>query len=465
MTIAELQDRLNEIHGENQAILALAESEKRDLSEDEQEKLDALIEEFNLRKADIVRMQAVAEHGAILASSAGRRTEPEAPRAVEADEIEPTPMARPSMSSKAGKREPHIAVIERNRGRWGWRNFGEYANAVRHASVSGGAVDGRLTANMALSTYGSEGVGVDGGFAIPPDFKASILQRVMGEDQLIAMTDQQTSSSNSITMPVDTTTPWQTTGGIQAYWDGEAQALNQSKPALEQVQLKLNKLTALVPVTEELMEDAPALEMYIRRKAVEKMQAKINSAIVTGTGVGQPLGILNSPALVTVADEVATHITPLDIYNMWSRMYAPLRSSAVWLINQNVEPELFNLNVTIKNVAGTENVGGAPAYLPANGLSASPYATLMGRPVIPTQACKSLNTPGDILFVNLGQYLTVTKGGGIQADTSIHLFFDQAVTAFRFIFRVAGRSWWDSTISPENGSSTLSWAVALDTRS
>ena len=231
------------------------------------------------------------------------------------------------------------------------------------------------------------------------------------------------------------------------------------------MQVKLNKLTALVPVSEELLEDVPALDAFLRRKAPEKMNYKINHAIVQGTGVGQPLGIINSGSMVTVADANGGYIEPTDIFNMWSRMYGPLRSSAVWLINQDVEPELFNMHIKVQNAAENDYVGGVPAYMPANGISGSPFGTLMGRPVIPTEACKSLNTPGDILFVNLGQYMTVTKGGGIRTDTSIHLYFDYAVTAFRFIFRVAGRPMWDSTITPASGSNnTLSWAVALDTR-
>jgi len=473
MTIAELQAQLDEIHTESQGILAAADADKRDaLLADEQERLDALLAEFEAKSQDLARMQAVQENAALLNGSTGRRTTPEVPRAEadDADDADDVPAARPMAPQMAGnrqpqqRREPRINVHQ-DRSRWGWRAFGEFAQAVKMASISGGHVDGRLAAQMAPTSYGSEGTGADGGFAVPPDFRAEIISKVMAEDQLISRTDQSVSTGNSITLPIDTTSPWQTTGGIQAYWDGEAQQINQSKPALEQVQVKLNKLTALVPVSDELLEDVPALDSYLRRKAPEKMNYKINAGIVKGTGVGQPLGIMNSPSLVTVADANGKSIQPVDIFKMWSRMYGPLRSSAVWLINQDVEPELFNMHIKVSNAAENDYVGGVPVYMPAGGLSASPYGTLMGRPVVPTEACNSLNTPGDILLVNLGQYMTVTKGGGIRTDTSVHLFFDYAVTAFRFIFRVAGRPMWDAAITPGSGSgNSLSWAVALDTR-
>jgi HK97 family phage major capsid protein len=72
---------------------------------------------------------------------------------------------------------------------------------------------------------------------------------------------------------------------------------------------------------------------------------------------------------------------------------------------------------------------------------------------------------GDIILVDLSQYMTVTKGD-IRTDVSIHLYFDQDLTAFRFIFRVAGQPWWSNKIIPQNPkdgteAAKRSWAVAL----
>jgi HK97 family phage major capsid protein len=105
-----------------------------------------------------------------------------------------------------------------------------------------------------------------------------------------------------------------------------------------------------------------------------------------------------------------------------------------------------------------------PAYLPPGGLSGSAYGTLKGRPVVPIQAAKTVGDQGDIILVDLKQYWVLRKAAGMRSDTSIHLYFDQAVTAFRFIFRMNGQPAWSSSISPQNGSNTLSWAVALDAR-
>ena len=67
-----------------------------------------------------------------------------------------------------------------DKGKWGWRTFGEFAAAVRPASRNGGHVDPRLVVN-APTTVSTEGIGADGGYAVPPDFREAIMEKVMGE--------------------------------------------------------------------------------------------------------------------------------------------------------------------------------------------------------------------------------------------------------------------------------------------
>lgn len=473
--IENLKERLYQLNEAAQTIQAAADAEKRDLNQDEQKELDTIFVEFESTEGEIHRRERIQAQTQKLTTGVGRQTTADGPG--EEEEEDPAPVPVPARAQQQplqarGNATPRrqtnrIEVIAQDRGKWGWRHPGEYMKAVHAASSKGGFVDPRLDIRNQPTTYGSEGVGADGGFAVPPDFRTAIVELVMGEASLLGRTDQLTSTSNSITVPVDATTDWQTTGGMQAYWEGEGDQKAQSKPALNQVTIRLNKLAALIPVTDELLEDANGLSTYINRKAPRKIDFKVNLAIIQGNGVGQPLGILNSPALVSVAKETsqpADTIVAANIMKMYSRMYAPSRANAVWLINQDIEPQLFSMQFAIKNVAGTENVGGVPVYLPANGLSGSPYATLFGRPVIPTQAMETLGDKGDILFADLSQYMTAVKAGGIRQDVSIHLWFDYDVTAFRFVLRVAGQPWWATTVAARDGSVTYSPFVTLDER-
>jgi HK97 family phage major capsid protein len=98
-------------------------------------------------------------------------------------------------------------------------------------SRPGAQLDQRLLA--AATTYSSEGVGADGGFAVPQEFRTAIWQKVMGEDSLLSRCDQLVTGSNNMTVPADETTPWDTTGGVQVYWEGEAASVSASKAMFE----------------------------------------------------------------------------------------------------------------------------------------------------------------------------------------------------------------------------------------
>lgn len=445
----ELRDELVTLSDQAKNIQARADAEKRGLSDEESNEVNAIFARFEAVEEEIDRREKIASTVARTTVPQGRRTDP--------DDVVNLDEPAPARNRPPVHRQPRDPA---DVGRHGFRSFGEFAQAVKAAVRAGaGQIDPRLTMN-APTTGSTEGVGEDGGFAVPPDFRAAIMSKVMGEASLISRTDQLTSSSNSITLPKDETTPWQTSGGIQAAWEGEMSVLTQSKIALEQSTIRLNKLTALVPVTEELLEDASGLASYINRKAPEKFDFKVNDAIINGTGAGQPKGILTADSLVTVSKEsgqAADTVVFANIVNMYARMYGPSRQNAVWLANQDIEPQLLGMQFPGTGTA-------VPVYLPPGGLSASPYGTLMGRPVLPTQACQTLGDVGDLILVDLKQYMTATKTGGIRSDVSMHLWFDYDTLAFRFILRVAGQPWWTSAISPKNGSNTLSWAVALEAR-
>jgi len=64
----------------------------------------------------------------------------------------------------------------------------------------------------------------------------------------------------------------------------------------------------------------------------------------------------------------------------------------------------------------------------------------------------------------LSQYITLTKGDGIQSAMSIHLFFDYNVSTFRFNFRIAGQPWPQAPITSLYGSYQMSPFINLASR-
>lgn len=332
----------------------------------------------------------------------------------------------------------------------GFASAGEYFKSVRNAATAqstGTAIDKRLLIGAATpGTYNHTGSGADGGFAIPPEFSKNIWRLSMGEGSLLPMTSNTEVTGNSMVFPKDETTPWGG-DGVQAYWKGEATAGTAGKMVLGSEMLRLKELMVMVPVTNELLEDAPALGSYLSPLASEKIQWKTNEAIMFGAGGQLPLGCLSGSAMVVVAKEsgqATLTINQMNLSKMRSRLIAGQLKNAVWIGNPDILPYLESMTV-----------GQIPIFLsPQNGVHANFDGTLSGRPLILSEHAAAFSSQSDLSLVALNGYRTITKAGGIQTDTSMHLYFDANATAYRFIFRIDGQPIMKSPITPPAGKST-----------
>lgn len=372
------------------------------------------------------------------------------------DEPQGPPQTRQSQSQA---RPP-----ERCRDRFG--SFGEQLVAVVRAAGGRGAVDPRLLNIQAAATGLGESVPSDGGFLVQQDFATEILQDTFSTGILARRCRQQpiSSNANGIKIPgVDETSRASTRyGGVLAYWKGEAESPTATKPKFRIIDLNLKKLIGLCYATDELMTDAAALESFIRQAFPGEFGFQLDDAIINGGGGAQPLGVLNSGALVSVSKEAGqagSTILAENIINMYSRMFASSLDRAEWFVNQNTIPQLFTLSLAV----GT---GGVPLFMPAGGIGNQPYNMLLGRPIVPIEQCASLGTVGDIIFADFGRGYVLAQKSGIQADMSIHVQFLQDESVFRFILRVDGQPVRASALTPYKGgaTSTQSHFVALATR-
>lgn len=316
------------------------------------------------------------------------------------------------------------------------------------------------------ATGANELVSSEGGAIVQTDFAADIFQRTYETGAITSRTFKQTISnaSNGIRIPAvdeQSRADGSRWGGIQAYWGAEAGTITKSKPAWRTIDLELKKLFALVYGTNELLADAPAFDSYLGRVLPLEIMFKLEDAILNGLGGGTPQGIVGAPCTYSVPKETgqgAQTVLFQNIIKMWSHMWAGGQGvsiaegnggsmkSAVWLINQNVLPQLYQMSMAV----GT---GGVPVFMPANGLSGSPYASLLNRPIIPVEQAQTLGTVGDIILADLSQYALAEKGG-IQAAQSIHVQFLTDETAFRWTFRTDGKPLWNTGLIPFKGSAT-----------
>lgn len=337
--------------------------------------------------------------------------------------------------------------------------FGEFLMAVHRQKV-GIDFDPRL---RAAAQGAGENVGADGGFAVQTDFKDMVELRMTGGEIISRCTPMEISGpSNGVEMNMIDETSRVTGsrfGAVQGYWTDEGGAPTASRPKFYKLALRLRKLAALGYATDELLNDAGALQSTMVKAFGEELKFLTEDAIIEGTGAGTPLGILISGALISVSAESGQATATLvkeNIDKMWARFPASNRTNAVWFINQDVEPQLDNLQMTV-------GVGGVPVYLPAGGISEAPFSRLKGRPVIPIEYASTLGTKGDIILADFSQYLLATKGGP-QTASSMHVAFTTDETAFRVTYRVDGQPTMRVPLTPFKGTNTQSPFVTLATR-
>lgn len=426
MNIALLKKEARETGARMNARLTTAIEEDRDLTAEEQTEQEEDQKKLDRQTANILAAETLASQTASIGAD---------PAQVPAPAATVPGTVKPALSND------------------GFRNLGEFANAVRYGNPAAGAsynMDDRLSAPTNVQTEQGDN---PGSFLVPAEFRQEISELVFdGDDAIMNLIAPEPTSSNRVVGLGDETTPWGTSG-IQAYWRSEADQMTPSKASLTPRETKMNELYAFVLATEELLEDAPRLSGLLTRKAAGAIRWKAAESFIRGDGVEKPLGWLNSDALVTVAKEgsqAADSIVTKNISKAYSRMLNPMQAS--WLANSDILPEIMEL----------ESANGQPLWQP--NFVAAPGGVLLGRPVYFTEHANTLGDLGDLQFVNPNGYEAFRKQNGITFADSIHLYFDYNIRAFRWIFRIGGQPVLSGPVSPAQGSATKSHFVAIAAR-
>ncbi len=428
--LAELNKHLASLKGKATAILDAADAEARGLTDDE-------TASYELLEADIEAAQS--EIKGIEANNERRRT------------MDAIQTSTPALSVMVNDPNPETTH--------GFKDIGEFSIAVRNASApSGQVVDPRLLGRPgAAPTNFHKGGGSGGeGYLVPDDFRQEVQNVIDETDDLLADVDLEPTNAREVKSMADETTPWGASG-ITARWRSEGSQMTAEKLSQEPRTTPLHELYAFVTATEELLEDAPRLMNRITNKAGLAISWKKSDAVVYGTGAGQPLGWFNSAALVSVAKEAgqtADTIVAENVLKMYSRLLKVPGDSPYWLMNTDVVPQL-----------ATMTIGSQPIWTPpSSGLTGAPGGFLLGLPIKFSEHAKTLGDKGDIQLVSPKGYAAYQRSSGPKFASSMHLYFDYGVEAFRWTFRFGGQPHLSGPVSPANGANTKSHFITLDPR-
>lgn len=377
-------------------------------------------------------------------------------------QIEAIEAARKAQAALAKPRAPGAEEQPEQKA---FSDFGAFLQRVAHAGMQKGGAgernfDHRLVWRAA--TGAGESVPSDGGFLVQTDFRTDLMSRMNDTGDVLRLVTRLpvSANANGAKLPaIDETSRvngsrW---GGVNAYWRDEGATAPASRPKFRTIELNLKKLLAFMYASDELLADTALLGAVARQAFAEELTFKGEEAIIRGTGAGQPLGILNSGAVISITPESgqgATSWRTQNILDMWSAMPRRGRSTAVWLINQEIEPQLYPLTI------GSGTAVSALYFAPGTQLNATTNGRLLGRPVIPIEQCSALGTAGDMILADLSDYILIEKGG-VQADESMHVNFLYDEMTFRFIWRIDGQPATRTPLTPYLGSRTQSPYVVL----
>ena len=244
----------------------------------------------------------------------------------------------------------------------------------------------------------SVGVDADGGYLVPDTYEKTLIQALNDTMVVRKLAHTFVTACGVHKIPV-------VTSHGTANWVEESGEIPETSETFGQQHIGAHKLTALIKISEELLNDSAFdLEEYFQKEFTKRILNAEEVAFITGDGNGQPTGLLDADtgAEVGVTTESATEITADDVINLYYSLRAPYRSKAVWLLNDST----VNALRLLKDKNGQ--------YLWQSSLKEGTPDMLMGRPVYTSTAFPSIGAGqkavafGDLSYYWIGDREGIT---------------------------------------------------------
>jgi HK97 family phage major capsid protein len=344
----------------------------------------------------------------------------------------------------------------------GFAHFGDFLASVRaYYAGAGERTDGRL-APLVCKTALAEGTDSIGGFTVPAEFSRQIINAAL-EGAIVRPLCRNIvpMSTDKVNVPIviDADRSSSMFGGIIVSNVKEAEDRGASPigPALGQLGLTAHETECLAFVSNRLMDDWGNLGTYMQALFASALRFYQDHRYIWGTGVGEPLGVMPSGAMLSVAR--VTHSgapKSADLAKMISRLLPGALNTAVWLVSQNVLADWGNDSTSGANAYGAIDLSGMTAF---------------GRPIRVTEKCAASGSTGDVILADFtGGYAIGERDFVISTSREVNYSSGtngwlKNETCWRFIVRGDGQPILPAAITPYKGGETLSHFVTLTTAS
>lgn len=422
----KLKQKRDELLAKMRAMLDKADSEKRDMTEEERA-------EFRGYEAHADYIDMVLKH----ADDGGDRPyRPTFRGSLDGRGMTDAGIFLPRKTWRTiFKREP--------RGVAGFKNFGEAIQALHNGNEE------KLRELRTANTF----TGTEGGYAVPEVTWAQIYDSGIEASATLDMVTPFPMTSDTLGIPAwDEDKTKGPIGSIEGEWIGETGSGTRKTPLLRLLKYEAHKLALFIACSSEVLQDSEAFSQSLAPLMRNSLAFSLDAAVLTGNGIAKPLGVLNSPATIPVSRTTANTIVFGDITNMMGRLLPSSLNRAAWLCS----PSTFGTLVGMVTAAGSGEL--VMSFQPG----ASDFTMqILGRPVRVTEKLPAIGSKGGLSLVDLSYYgLAMRETGRFERTNAAQWTSD--VIDFRLIIRADGRPLIAKPFVPAGGGSTLSPFVVLE---
>ncbi len=239
-------------------------------------------------------------------------------------------------------------------------------------------------------------------------------------------------------------------GGIWFGWTAEGATKTNTEIKIDMVEYKPYEWSGYAVLTDKVMRNAKQLEAIVTQKYKEGLIGFEDYHFLLGTGVSQPLGVINSPATIVVTRNTTVTILLTDITAMMDQFMGGPK--AVWVINKACRSKIIAL----------KDADNHSIWIQGNIAKAIPD-TLVGIPIVWTYKVPVVGTKGDIGLYDFSKYI-IKDGYGPAFDKSKHVYFLSNRTALKMFGNVDGKPWLKGSLTADDNSTEISPFVVLSTK-
>ena len=264
------------------------------------------------------------------------------------------------------------------------------------------------------------GTDSEGGYLVPDEYESTLIEKLHDENIIRQYATVIKSSNGDKKIPV-------VAGYGEATWTDEEAAYTESDDSFGVITLGAHKLTSIIKVSEELLNDSVFdLEQYISKEFVRRMAAAEENAFINGTGTGRPTGILQT-AETGKTTAAAAAITADEVIDLYHSLRSPYRKNAVFIANDS----------TVKAIRQLKDSNGM--YLWQPGLKEGQPDTLIGNRIISSAYMPEIGAgKKPILFGDISYYWIADRQGRTFQRLN-ELYAATGQVGFRTFQRVDGK--------------------------